>query len=286
MKAGVPLVGAAVIGIGVQENPGRVVEHLALAIAGPAPSTSAILVATMLAVGLASWAAPRFTSGSDGWIRHLPLSRTQLRVGAILATTCAEAPLLVAAWGAAVVASWKTGAIAWRGFLVPPVMAIAAAALAVEFGPTRSRSAPVSPWRTPFTIEDRIALRAIGSRAIGAWIAGSIPVGAALLFVRNNALPPSLGSIGTRLGGALAVTFTLSQLADVLAVRRPSWPWERSLPSSARRRVAKDAVLLGVLCAPVIAAVAYLDPIAAVTVLALTAFLSFRAAGAMRRGGE
>jgi hypothetical protein len=61
----------------------------------------AIAAMSAPAFGLASWAVPRVTLASAGWIRHLPLSRAQHEVALIAAVACAEAPLVAAALGAA-----------------------------------------------------------------------------------------------------------------------------------------------------------------------------------------
>jgi hypothetical protein len=286
LTAAVPLAGIAVVGVGLQQYPVSVLEGIAALIAGPSPSFFAILVLSALALALALWAAPRVALGSHGWIRHLPISRAQHRLALILATACAEGALVVAALGGAVLASWKSGAIAWSGFLVPPVVAIATATIAVGVRPSHRRDVRLRPPPFPDVIEVRIALRAMGARAIGAWLAGVVPLGATFLFLRNNVLPSPLAGGAARFGGALAVTLALAQLANVLEIRRPSWPWARSLPSSARTRVTGDAVLLGLLCLPIVIVTAFLNLGAAGVVLALTPFLALRAAAAMRRSDD
>lgn len=284
--AAVPLAGIAVVGVGLQQYPVSVLEDIAAPIAGPSPSFFAMLVVSALALALALWAAPRVALGSDGWIRHLPMSRTQHRLALILATACAEGPLVAAALGGAVLASWKGRAIAWPGFLVPPVVAVATAAIAVGLRPARRRNVRFRRLPFAFAIEVKIALRAMGMRVSGAWLAGMVPLGATLLFLRNNVLPSPLAGGAARLGGALAVTLALAQLANVLVIRRPSWPWARSLPSTARGRVAGDAVLLGLLCAPIVIATAFMNLGAAGAILALAPLLALRAAAAMRRGDD
>jgi hypothetical protein len=286
LAAAVPLAGMAVVAIGLQENPARSLEQLATSIAGRSFSWSAIAGMSALAFGLASWAAPRVTLASAGWIRHLPMSRTQHEVALIVAAACAEAPLVAAALGLAVLESWRGGTIAWPGFIAPPLVAIATAAIAVLVRPSRRRSPRLRWAPSGLPLDVALALRALGARVVTVWVTGALPLGAGALFVRNNLLPPQFVSLGVRLGGALGVTLALARCADALATRRPSWPWARSLPWDARRRVSGDAVLLGVLCLPIIVATATLDLIAAVAVAALLPLLAMRAAAAMRRGGE
>jgi hypothetical protein len=286
LVAAVPLAGIAAVGIGLQENPAKSLELLAAAIAGPSPSFPAIAGLLALAFGIAVWSAPRVTLGSDGWIRHLPLSRAQHALALILATACVEAPLVAATLGCSVLASWRTGVIAWPGFVVPPVAAVVTAALAIALRPARHRGVQLLRLPSGVPFEVRVVVRALGGRLVTGWIAGAIPLGAAFLFVRNNVLPSQLAGGAVRLGGTLAATMALAECADALAIRRPSWPWARSLPSAAQHRVAVDALILGFLCAPILAATAALDPGAAGVVVALLPLLALRAAAAMRRGGK
>lgn len=286
LAAAVPLAGIAVVAVGLQEDPAGALEQIAASIAGPAPSLGAIAALSLAALGLALWAAPRVTLGSDGWIRHLPLSSTQHRLALIIATACAEGPLIVAAGGLAFLESWRSGRIAWQGFLLPPVVAVGTAALVVRLRPVQRRRA----WHSwPFasgSLDVRIASRALGSRVLSAWLSGTIPMAAAVLFVTNNVLPPDGARGAIRLGGTLATTIALAGLADSLAIRRPSWPWARSLPVTSRHRVVRDAAMLGVLCLPFLVASAILDLRAATAVVAVTPLLALRAAAAMRRGGD
>jgi hypothetical protein len=196
----------------------------------------------------------------------------------------ASGPLALAAALVAGSGSWLALA-AGAGLLA---VADAVAGPLARVGP----QAPVSgrgrglggPW-----IEARIAWRALGWRLAGAYAAGLLPLLAAFAFANNNdQLAPAHQRLATLLGGGWAVVLLFAQLAESLAVRRPSWPWSRSLPWPAARRVGADAVflalhtlplfLLGVLMAPV--------PWALLGPAALVPLLSLRAAGAMRRAPE
>jgi hypothetical protein len=286
MAAAVPLAGVAVVVVGLQQYPIAFLEQLAASIAGRSFSWSAVAGLSALALGFALWATPRVTLGSAGWIRHLPLSRTEHKLSLIAATACAEAPLVAAALGCAVLESWRSGEIAWLGFVAPPVAAAGSATLAVFLHPRprRSRRLRWAAARVPFGA--RLALRALGASVLTAWLAGALPVAAGGLFVTNNVLPHHLAAVGARLGAALGVTFALAGCADALATRRPSWPWARSLPWDARRRILDDAGMLGVLCAPIVAAGAAIDLSAVVAAVAVLPLLALRAAAAMRRGGD
>jgi hypothetical protein len=285
LLAGVPMAAATVVTIGLQQNPAKYLEQLAAWIAGTPPSWTAMSVLFLISFGISQWAVPRVAMGSDGWIRHLPVSAMAHRIALILAVACAQAPLLVATTGAAALESWRTGTFAWPGFVVPPLVAVGAASLAM--GLRRRRRAPARlrgfPQAVPFGA--RIALRALGAHLSGGWLAGAVPLGATVLFVRNNTLPPELVGMATRLGGALAVAFTMALLADGLAIRRPSWPWARSLPVGSVRRVAGDVAFLAAACSPIAAAVAVVEPSAALAVGAVIPLFATRAAAAMRRGG-
>lgn len=134
-------------------------------------------------------------------------------------------------------------------------------------------------------LEPRIAWRAVGSTLPGAFFLGLLPVGAAWAFLAHNPLSPEHARLGARLGAGFAVVFLLAQVAESLAVRRPAWPWSRSLPWSAARRVFADALFLGLHALPLVLLTAWIN-LAALTVLAILPLLAVRAAGAVRRAPE
>jgi hypothetical protein len=135
-------------------------------------------------------------------------------------------------------------------------------------------------------VEVRIAWRALGWRLLSALAAGLLPLGAALFFVTNNELAPRHVRLAALLGGTCAVVFLFADLGEALGVRRPAWPWSRSLPWSALSRVRTDATLLAVHALPLLLITAWIDPLAALAVLAVTPWLAARAAGAVRRAPE
>jgi hypothetical protein len=134
-------------------------------------------------------------------------------------------------------------------------------------------------------IEPRIVWRALGSSLFGAWALGLLPLGAAYAFAAHNALAPEHVRLAARLGAGLAAVVALAQVAEALAVRRPAWPWSRSLPWSATRRAGADALILGGHALPLVLLAARISP-AALAVLGILPFLAVRAAGAMRRAPE
>ena len=156
-------------------------------------------------------------------------------------------------------------------------------------GPLREPRAAGRPRRlgaTGAAFETVVAWRALGWRAVTAPLVTLLPLGAAALFLRNNELAPEHVHLAVRLGGGIGVVLLLADLGEALAVRRPAWPWARSLPWSARRRAAFDAAFLGGHALVAVAVAAALSPLAALALLALLPLLAARAAGAVRRAPE
>ncbi|MSR02253.1 MAG: hypothetical protein EXR94_05880 [Gemmatimonadetes bacterium] len=84
----------------------------------------------------------------------------------------------------------------------------------------------------------------------------------------------------TRAVIVIALVITFAGLADLLVLRRPPWPWARSLPVGARIRVLDDVIALAVPAAPTLVFALALDwqalSVSVATLLAV---------GAMRRAG-
>ena len=124
-------------------------------------------------------------------------------------------------------------------------------------------------------------------RALGLWIAlahlpavlFAAPTGLAL---HNNEFTPDQSELVLRLGTSLAIAATVLGTATLLNARRPPWAWSRSLPWSARQRVAADAVLLLLVASPLLIPVLYLRASSGLSVLALLVFLAVRLPGRMR----
>jgi hypothetical protein len=129
----------------------------------------------------------------------------------------------------------------------------------------------------------RLALRALRWRIVPCYLATLPPLAAAAFFLHNNRLDPAQARRAALLGGALACVALLAALAGALAERRPAWPWARSLPVAAARRVRDDALLLGLACLPPLAATALLCPVAAAPLAATVPLLAAAAAAALRR---
>jgi hypothetical protein len=286
LAAAVPLAGVFTVGIGMDPYPGQAVAAIARAVAGWPPTPNAVLAVVALSLSLAWWAAPRVTLGSEGWIRHLPVSTAAHRRSIVVAIACAQAPLTAALVALGLIDAMRTGTIKATSVLAPPSLALATAYLASHARPAGRRRHAWRIWLPdwlPFDL--RVAWRALAGRMAEAWAVGAIPLVAGFLFVRNNDLPVHLAGIGASLSGGLAATVTLAFVADALAVRRPSWPWARSLPESSPRRVIRDAIILGAHAAVQPLTLALLNVRAALIVVLVVPLLSLRAATAMRRGG-
>jgi hypothetical protein len=210
----------------------------------------------------------------------------KLAVTALAAALCAT-PVERRWWSLplALIAAVLAGSAGW-GALGLAVILLAAADLLA--GPLARSGAPavhLSRRSDGRLIELRIAWRALGSSLFGALALGLLPVGAAFAFTAHNTLAPEHVRLAARLGAGLAMTLVLAQMAEALAVRRPAWPWSRSLPWSAAQRVRSDAVLLGLHALPLALVAARISP-AALATLAILPLLAVRAAGAMRRAPE
>ncbi len=143
----------------------------------------------------------------------------------------------------------------------------------------------IGRWTGAF-VEVRIAWRALRWRLLSAAAFGLLPLAGAAAFVAHNELAPRHVRLAALLGGACSVVFLFSDLGEVLGARRPAWPWSRSLPWSARRRVLFDAGFLAAHAVPTLLLTAWIDGPSCLAVLAITPWLAVRSAGAMRRAPE
>ena len=124
-------------------------------------------------------------------------------------------------------------------------------------------------------------------RALGLWTAlahlpavlFAAPTGLAL---HNNEFTPDQSELVLRLGTSLAIAATVLGTATLLNARRPLWAWSRSLPWSARRRVAADAVLLLLVASPLLIPAFYLRVSSGLSLFGLLVFLATRLPGRMR----
>jgi hypothetical protein len=130
----------------------------------------------------------------------------------------------------------------------------------------------------------RVSLRAVGWRIVGAMVLPLLVMGFGWLYRTNNRLTPDEAEPSTRLTLMIAEAIGIMLLADVLLVRRPAWPWLRSLPLSSMRRVAGDALLLAIPAVVSCLVVLPLDVSAAVFGASAIPVLASFAAGEVYRG--
>jgi hypothetical protein len=304
-------------------------DSLARTLFGSPLAPPSILLVPIACLGIAGMAAPRICRGiAGGWLAHLPATGVAHRRAAIVAVAVVQAPVVLAlALLSAAAAESLTASLAdWAGLTLT---ALAAAALAVPTTrPWAVRPLALAALLLPlwdgwltlasaalFALTDRLAgplakLAAVrppgaGSRALplplrivaramrwrflGAYGVALLPLVVTFAFLVNNELPSGHRQLAVRLGGTVAVVLLLAQLAEALAVLRPAWPWARSLPWSAQRRVSTDAALLAGLALAVLVGAAFLpwaSPLSLLAVAALLPLLSLRAAGAIRRAPE
>jgi len=223
--------------------------------ASPAP---AALVANALKLAITACAAALYATPVERRWRSLPLALT---------------------------ATVLAGAGGWGALGAAALLLVAADLLAGPLVRSGPPAVHLSRRSRGSLVELRIAWRALGRGLFGALAAGLLPVAAAFAFTHNNALAPEHIRLAARLGATLSAVAVLAQMAEALAVRRPAWPWSRSLPWSSARRVGADALILGAHALPLVLLAAWIHPTALVA-LAILPFLAVRAAGAMRRGSR
>jgi hypothetical protein len=317
-----PLFSAIVALLMLYMNPAAIVAMIARQVFGSPPSTGGLVILAALAFALPAWATPRMAHGLNGWIRHLPVSSASNRRGLALALVVVQTPLLVALGILGFVAQVQGIAVLrpvllklallliGAAFAAMPVrhhaasaFASVAGALVALFGSTwmllpalmlliaaDAVSGPIrevrarKPWRaTNSSFGFRIAWRALGWRILNPYVVALLPLGATALFIRNNELGGELLAGAARFGGSMAIVLFLSTLSEKLSVRRPVWPWARSLAWSSSRRVLADALFLAIHATPVLFLIALIEARSAITALLLLPVLSSRAAGHMRR---
>ncbi len=211
-------------------------------------------------------------------------------VATALAATLAVLPV-ARRWAAgplALVAAVLAGAGGWGALGGATLLIVAADLAAGPLARTGTPAVHASGRSKGSWLELWIAWRALGGQRAslaGALALGLLPVGAAYAFTAHNTLAPGDVRLAARLGAGLAAVLVVAQMAEALAVRRPAWPWARSLPWSAARRVGADALLLALHALPLALLAVRVSP-AALTALALLPLLGLRAAGAMRRAPE
>lgn len=109
---------------------------------------------------------------------------------------------------------------------------------------------------------------------------------ASTLFLRNNSLSPRLISSAVRFGGTLCLAAFLAILANILAVKRPPWPWLRSLPLSSPQRILADSLFLAARASILLIPIFMIQRQSIVAVAAFIPVAAARTAGLIRRACE
>lgn len=227
-------------------------------------------------------------------VYHVPLAPAKL-AGMPLAALGAAAAAVPSTRGIAARPLAMTGALAaslgrWDALVLALVLLAVADVIAgpIALPPRTSARRPVSSRARRGVTARRIALgvawRAIGWRSIAALVPGLLLIGWAHLYRVNNELSRTESAGALRLCALIGIVLIAAAAGDLLLIRRPAWPWARSLPWSSRRRVTDDALAIGALALPIVALVAREDWRTALVVAATLPLLSALAAGAARRG--
>jgi len=298
LRGAAPLVGGIVLTIGMSHDPGATLEAVAHHLTTlEHPGSPAPLFALALCTGLALFAERHLAPGVRGWLRSLPLSGRSHSRSLLLALVASQAPLLggwlilwLFGFASGVNVSWlRLGSIILTGF------AAALIALVITGGGAgRQKPSRITWWRygTGFSaaiLPAIVTLRALGRRWTGGYLRAAIPLVALHLFIRNNPLPEQLLDGAGRFAAGTAAAWLIIRFVGLLSVRRPPWPWLRSQPLKASRRVAWDALFLLGHIVPLLAAAWFLAPLSSGSVLALLLFailLAIRGAGALRQQSD
>ena len=125
--------------------------------------------------------------------------------------------------------------------LIPGILLLLATdALSGPLIQKKRRPAFYKPFKGIFLVA-LINWRALRLRILIPYLLSLPFLGAAQLFIANNGPPPLLAERVIRFGGAMGLIFFCSVFANILAARRPPWPWIRSLPWSAKSRILLDS---------------------------------------------
>jgi len=230
-------------------------------------------------------------AGLTSLVFRVPLSGPKL-LGAPLALLAAgaaavparrwfiAAPAFTAATVLAALGQWGTLAAAAALFIVGDLTAGG-----LRFSARRvAVPAPADPGTLQMF---RFTWRAIGWRMIAPLPLPALALAAAWLYSRNNEMSQPDTAFVARLWSIIAISLFTGAVADLVASRRPSWPWARSLPWSSAARVLDNAIAVGVPAIPIALAAAIVDVRTTVIAVAalppLAALASMLLHGARRR---
>jgi hypothetical protein len=116
-----------------------------------------------------------------------------------------------------------------------------------------SRKSRVSQKSLPSSLSNAIIVfRALRLRILFPYLPALFVLGLTSLFLSNNTLTTHQMFRAVIFGGTLSVAMFCAFIANSLAVRRPPWPWARSLPWTAKQRITADAWLIGLSAIPIL----------------------------------
>jgi hypothetical protein len=125
--------------------------------------------------------------------------------------------------------------------------------------------------------------RALWPRLFIPYVLALFPLGAARLFALNNNLAPALSDAVARFGGAMGLVIFSALFSHLLALRRPPWPWARSLPLSAKQRVLSDSLFISLHTLPLLVLSATMGLLPALSLIIASPSLALWAASSVRQ---
>jgi hypothetical protein len=131
-----------------------------------------------------------------------------------------------------------------------------------------------------------LSWRAVRLKIIWPYLFSILVLLAIALFLRNNSLNPRLISSAVRFWGTLCLAVFLAILANILAVKRPPWPWVRSLPLSSLQRILSDSIFLAAHASILLIPIFVIHKQSIVPVAAFVPAAAARAAGIIRQARE
>lgn len=321
LRALAPVAAAGTVAIMLQPTPTAAVTAIVVAVVGVIDHPVVNLAVVAGALALSRAVGARVMTRRDDWLGHLPATSRDRRVAGALACAVGPAPAVAAivvfaalhaaagieirpvrlaalaalclpagAFGVlsrrplismvAGGAAWFTVEGGWTGVAGGPLVALGMVILAHSDIPRRRL------WALPLPPTLAVALRAVGARPVASAAVGAVIASCARVFATSNDLPAWQVDRATVLATLIGVLAAAVSTAEMLARRRPPWPWARSLPWSARRRVLEDAAMLAVVASPaVLATVVWRPAVVLAVVLAAPALVLAAAAGIRRQPG-
>jgi hypothetical protein len=128
----------------------------------------------------------------------------------------------------------------------------------------------------------RFTWRALGARLLLPVPVAVLALAAAWFYSRNNELSPTDTRFVARLWAAIAIALYVGGVGDMIAARRPAWPWLRSLPWSSHDRAVDDSIAIGLPALGVALASMVVDVRTVIFSLAVLIPLAAFAAGLLR----